>query len=172
MKKVIPLTVFLFFFAIQVFGQHDENREKYTVLGGFISSGSEFVFWSDNVYGGNFQLIYDVLKIDEGAVGLKASGTWADGFSGYYGGANLRMGSRLFGDLDLLLGYSSISNEKLLSTYPKVTNYSGGAFVGNIGFGYRFPNNPLLFRLALTTHFPFKNVGLNYGYNIQIGYRF
>lgn len=171
MKKIIKLSILLLF-AARVSGQYDENKEKFTVLGGFVSSGSEFVFWSDNVYGGNLQLGYDVLKIEEGSIGFKASGTWADGFNGYYGGANLRIGTRLFGDLDLLLGHSSISNEKLLSAYPEVTNYSGGAFVGNLGFGYRFPNNPLLFRLAITAHFPFQNAGINYGYNFQIGYRF
>ena len=77
-----------------------------------------------------------------------------------------------FGDLDLLLGYSSISNEKLLSTYPKVDKYSGGAFAGNVGLGYRFANNPLLIRFAITSHFPFQNVGINYGYSLQVGYRF
>ena len=171
MKKIIQLAVFLLF-AVQVFGQYDENKEKFTILGGVMTSGSEFIFQSDNVYGGNFQIIYDLLKIEEGSIGFKASGAWADGFSGYYGGTNLRIGSRLFGDLDLLLGYSSISNEKLLSTYPKVDKYSGGAFIGNLGFGYRFPDNPLLIRLVLTSHFPFQDAGINYGYNLQIGYRF
>ena len=171
MKKIIQLVVYLFF-TTQVFCQVDASKERFTALGGLISSGSEFVFWSDNVYGGNFQLVYDVLKIQEGAVALKASGVWASGYNGYYGGANLRIGSRFFGDIDLLLGHSSVSNEKLLSSYPKVDKYSGGAFIGNLGFGYRFPNNPLLVRLALTTHFPFQNEGINYGYNFQIGYRF
>ena len=171
MKKYIIGSILLLFTA-GVFGQYDENREKFTLLGGFISSGSEFVFWSDNVYGGNLQLVYDILKIGEGSIGLKASGAWAEGFGGYYGGASFRIGSRLFGDLDLLVGHSSISNEKLLSGYPGVNKYSGGAFAGNLGFGYRFPNNPFVVRLALTTHFPFKDVGINYGYNFQIGYRF
>ncbi len=170
MKKIIQLLLFMFF-TFQVFAQY-ENDEKLTMLGGFVSSGSEFVFWSDNVYGGNFQLVYDAKKIQEGAIALKAAGIWASGFSGYYAGPNFRVGSRFFGDLDLLLGYSSISNEKLLSTYPKVDKYSGGAFVGNIGFGYRFANNPLLIRFAITSHFPFQNVGINYGYSLQVGYRF
>ena len=171
MKKIIQLA-FMMLFAVHVFAQY-ENDEKLTILGGMTTSGSEFVFWKYNVYGGNFQLVYDVKKIQEGAIALKASGSWADGFSGYYAGPNFRIGSRFFGDVDLLFGYSSISNEKLLTSYPKIDKYSGGAFVGNLGFGYRFPNNPLLVRLAFLSHFPFqKNVAVNYGYNLQIGYRF
>ena len=170
MKIIVSFGVFMLL-ASSVFGQYEENKEKFTILGGLMSSGTEFVFWSDNVYGGNFQIIYDALKIQEGSIGIKASGVWAEGFSGYYGGPNLRIGSKLFLDFDAMFGYSSISNKKLLSTYPKTDHYSGGAFVGNIGFGYRFANNPLLVRFAITSHFPFQNVGINYGYNLQLGYR-
>lgn len=41
--------------------QYDDS-EKLSVLAGFVSTGSEFVFWTDNVYGGNLQLLYDVKK--------------------------------------------------------------------------------------------------------------
>lgn len=147
-----------------------DNSEKLSVLAGFVSTGSEFVFWTDNVYGGNLQLLYDVKKIHEGAIGLKASGSWASGFGGYFGGFNFRVGSRFFLDFDLLYGYSKVTNTKLLSNYnPK--EHSGGALVGNIGFGYRFENNPLFVRLAYGGHFPTGNGGLNTAFNIQLGFR-
>ncbi len=171
MKKFI-ITSLCLIYTSQVFGQFDENKEKFTLLAGITSTGSEFVIWSDNVYGGNVQFVYDFIKIEEGAIAFKGSFAWSDGFSGYYGGANLRIGTHLFGDIDLLLGYSSISNEKLLSGYKGVSEYNGGAFVGNIGFGYRFITNPLLIRFAINSHFPFNGSGFNYGYNLQIGYRF
>lgn len=164
------LSIVFVLFCFQVVNAQYDNSEKLSILGGFTSTGSEFVFWSDNVYGGNFQILYDVKKIQEGAIGLKASGAWAEGFGGYYGGLNFRIGSRFFGDLDLMYGYSNISNEKLLSSYtPK--EHSGGAFVGDIGIGYRFANNPLFVRLAYIGHFPTGNSGLNTAINIQLGYR-
>ena len=94
MKKII--TFLFFILALAVTAQYD-NSEKLTLLGGFTSTGSEFVFWQDNVYGGNVQLIYDVKKIEEGAIGLKAASAFSSGYSGYYGGLNLRVGSRFFG---------------------------------------------------------------------------
>jgi len=63
------------------------------------------------VYGGNLQLIYDFKKIEEGAIGLKGSAALSDGYNGFYGGLNGRIGSRFFGDMDVLFGYSSIKNE-------------------------------------------------------------
>ena len=171
MKKNL-IVVFYLIFASQTFAQFDENKEKFTLLGGITSTGSEFVIWSDNVYGGNVQFVYDFMKIEEGAIAFKGSFAWSDGFSGYYGGLNLRMGTHLFGDIDLLFGHSTISNEKLLSSYKDRSKYNGGAFVGNIGFGYRFIDNPLLIRFAINSHFPFNDNGLNYGYNLQLGYRF
>ena len=146
-----------------------DNSEKFSVIGGFTSTGSEFAFWSDNVYGGNVQLLFDVFKLGEGAIGIKASGAWSDGFSGYYGGLNLRIGSRFFGDLDLLFGYSSVKNEKLLESYQS-DEFSGGAFVGTLGIGYRF-KNPLFLRLAFAGHFPFNDNGLNTGLMLQLGFR-
>lgn len=35
------------------------------------------------MYGGNLQLVYDLKKIHEGAIGVKASGSWASGFGGH-----------------------------------------------------------------------------------------
>jgi len=167
MKK-ISFTVVLLFFVLLADAQYD-NSEKMSLLVGFTTTGSEFVFWNDNVYGGNLQIVYDVKKIEEGAIAIKASGSWAEGFQGYYGGMNFRIGSRFFGDLDLLFGYSSVTNEKLLSGYD-TDNYSGGAFIGGLGIGYRF-KNPLFIRLAYAGHFPFKSKGLNSGFNFQLGYR-
>lgn len=69
------------------------------MLAGIISTGSEFVFWSDNVYGGNLQINYDIKKIQEGAIGLKASTALSDGYQGYYGGMNARISSRFFGEV-------------------------------------------------------------------------
>ena len=116
MKKIIQLAFFLLL-TVHAYGQYDENKEKITIISGFLSTGSKFVFSSDNVYGGNFQVVYDVLKIEEGSIGLKASGAWADGFSGYYGGANLRIESRFFGDLDLLFGHS----QSVIKNYYRLT---------------------------------------------------
>ena len=115
MKRIF-IVLFLVVSNLVAQAQYD-NSEKLSVLAGFISTGSEYIFWSDNVYGGNVQLIYDVKKIHEGAIGLKASTGFSKGFQGYYGGGNFRIGSRFFGDMDLLFGYSSINNEKLLSSY-------------------------------------------------------
>lgn len=169
--KNLYIVLFLIVSNIAAHAQYD-NSEKLSVLAGFISTGSEFIFWSDNVYGGNAQLIYDVKKIHEGAIGLKASAGFSNGFQGYYGGANFRVGSRFFADMDLLFGYSSVNNEKLLSTYgANVSEYTGGAFVGNFGFGFRFANNPLFIRFAFGSHFPLGHTGLNTSYNFQLGYR-
>ena len=170
MKKI---SVFLTLLVIGLISnaQYD-NSEKLSVLAGFVSTGSEFVFWSDNVYGGNLQLLYDVKKIHEGAIGIKASTALANGHQGYYGGPNFRIGSRFFGDIDLLFGYSSINNEKLLSNYgANVSEYKGAAFVGNIGFGYRFAENPLFVRLAYGGHFPIGHMGLNTAFTFQLGFR-
>ena len=170
MKKIITVSILLFS-SILTFAQYD-NSEKFTILAGFVSTGSEFIIFSDNTYGGNFQLVYDIKKIQEGAIALKASTTLSDGFQGYYGGANFRIGSRFFGDIDLLFGYSSITNESLLSSYGAgIDNYSGSAFVGNIGIGYRFANNPLLLRLVWGGHFPINHMGLNTTFSFQLGFR-
>jgi hypothetical protein len=66
--KTIFSTLILAFAVHSLIAQYD-NSEKFTILGGFTATGSEFVFYSDNVYGGNVQLVYDVLKIQEGANG-------------------------------------------------------------------------------------------------------
>lgn len=170
MKKIFTLLLFILMSFVSK-AQYD-NSEKLSILAGFVSTGSEYMFWSDNVYGGNFQINYDVKKIHEGAIALKASTTLASGFQGYYGGFNGRVGSRFFGDIDLLFGYSSISNIKLLGSYgAHASEYSGGAFVGNIGLGYRFANNPLFIRFAFGSHFALGQTGLNTSYNFQLGYR-
>ena len=169
MNKAIFTAMILVFTFQSLIAQYD-NTEKLSILGGFTATGSEFVFYTDNVYGGNLQLVYDVLKIQEGAIGIKASGAWSDGYSGYYGGLNFRVGSRFFGDTDVLYGYSSISNPKLLGSYiPK--EHDGGAFIWNIGIGFRFPSNPFLLRMAFIGHFPIGNKGLNSAFNLQVGYR-
>ena len=167
MKK-ITITLALASFCYLAVAQYD-NSEKISVLVGFTSTGSEFVFWSDNVYGGNLQLVYDFKKIEEGAIGLKGSAALSDGYNGFYGGLNGRIGSRFFGDMDVLVGYSSIKNEKLLSSY-NTNKYSGGAFVWDIGIGYRFIN-PLFVRLAFAAHTPINHTGLNTAYIVQLGYR-
>jgi hypothetical protein len=80
------------------------------------------------------------------------------------------MGSRFFGDVDLLFGYSTIDNEKLLSAY-NTDQYKGGAFIGGLGLGYRFAATPLFVRMAFSGHFPFNAQGLNSGFMLQLGYR-
>lgn len=168
MRFLFTFVPLLFCFHL-VNAQYD-NSEKLSILGGFTSTGSEFVFWTDNVYGGNLQLVYDIKKIHEGAIGVKASGSWASGFGGYFGGLNFRVGSRFFADFDVLFGYSNITNEELLSSYtPK--EHSGAALVSNIGIGFRLAESPLFFRLAFGGHFPSGNPGLNTGFNFQLGYR-
>ena len=170
MRKIIIIISFMFSSLLSV-AQYD-NSEKLSILAGFISTGSEFIFWSDNVYGGNLQVNYDVKKIDEGAIALKVSTALSNGYQGYYGGLNFRMGSRFFGDVDLLFGHSSITNEKLLSTYGTgINEFSGGAFIGNIGIGFRFANNPLFVRMAYGGHFPMNHMGLNNAFSFQLGYR-
>lgn len=169
MRLLFSLMLLVFSFQL-VYAQYD-NSEKLSILGGFTSTGSEFLFWSDNVYGGNLQLLYDIKKIHEGAIGVKAAGSWASGFGGYFGGLNFRVGSRFFADLDVLFGYSKITNEDLLSSYiPK--EHSGTALVSNLGIGFRLAESPLFFRLAYGGHFPSGNSGLNTGFNLQLGYRF
>ncbi|MCF6357297.1 MAG: hypothetical protein L3J54_05765 [Draconibacterium sp.] len=167
----ISIVLILIYSSLQSFSQYD-NSEKLSVLAGFTSTGSEFVFWSDNVYGGSFQLIYDVKKIEEGAIGLKVSTALSNGYQGYYGGPNFRIGSRFFADVDLLFGYSSIDNEKLLENYgANVSKFNGGAFVGNIGIGYRFANNPLFVRFSYGAHSPLSQSGLNTAFSMQLGFR-
>ena len=170
MKK-ITITLALITICHLAMAQYD-NSEKISILAGFTSTGSEFVFWSDNVYGGNLQLVYDIKKIEEGAIGLKGSAAISDGYNGFYGGFNGRIGSRFFGDMNALFGYSSITNEKLLSNYGAgVNKYSGGAFVGDIGIGFRFASNPLFVRMAFAGHLPINHTGLNSAYILQLGYR-
>lgn len=168
MKK-ITITLALITFCHLAMAQYD-NSEKISILAGFTSTGSEFVFWSDNVYGGNLQLVYDVKKIEEGAIGLKGSAALSEGYSGFYGGLNGRIGSRFFGDMDALFGYSSIENEKLLTSYG-TNQYSGAAFVWDMGIGFRFASNPLFVRMAFAAHVPIGHTGLNTAYIIQLGYR-
>lgn len=166
-------TTTLLFISLCTFllAQYD-NSEKLSLLAGFTSTGSEFVFWSDNVYGGNLQLIYDVKKIEEGAIGLKGSAALSEGYNGFYGGLNGRIGSRFFGDMNALFGYSSITNEKLLSNYgADVDKYSGAAFVGDLGIGFRFASNPLFVRMAFAAHVPIGHTGLNTAFVLQLGYR-
>lgn len=169
MKYLIFTLLFSSFLTIAN-AQYD-NSEKLSILGGFTSTGSEFVFWDDNVYGGNLSFVYDVKKIHEGAIGIKGTGAWSSGYSGYYGGLNFRVGSRFFLDMDALYGHSSISNDKLLPSYTVDDEYKGGAFVGNIGIGYRFPDNPFFVRLAYIGHFATSNQGINTAFNLQLGYR-
>ncbi len=54
MKKTL-VTIFLISSSLLSFAQYD-NSEKLSVLVGFVSSGSEFVFWSDNVTGATSNL--------------------------------------------------------------------------------------------------------------------
>lgn len=169
--KRISIALFLFGLVSLSNAQYD-NSEKMSVLAGFVSTGSEFVFWSDNVYGGSLQLNYDVKKIEEGAIALKASTALSGGYQGYYGGANFRVGSRFFGDMDALFGYSSITDSKLLDNYGVgVAEYKGTAFVCNIGIGYRFADNPLFIRFAYGGHFPINQTGLNTDFSLQLGFR-
>ena len=86
---------------------------------------------------------------------------------------NLRIDDLFFVDFDALIGYSNITNPKLLQTYDRGTmEYSDLAMVFGVGVGYRFPGNPLLIRLAYGLHSPLNNGGLNGALNIQLGVRF
>lgn len=156
-----------------LFGQSE--KKEITILGGFASTGSEFIFWDDNTYGGNVQLIYELVKFggDFSALGFKASGMFADGMTGGYGGLNIRIDEPFFIDFDALLGYSSITNPDLLASYDRgTTEYKDMAFATSIGVGYRFPNSPLLLRIAYAIHIPFNSSGFNGALNFQLGVRF
>lgn len=173
MRKLKTLIIALLCIVTTLFGQ--QEKREITVLGGFATTGSEFIFWEDNTYGGNVQVIYELTKFAAGfsAVGFKASGMFADGMTGGYGGLNIRIDEPFFFDLDALLGYSSISNADLLSSYSKgITEFKDMAFVTNLGVGYRFPESPLLLRLAYGIHLPFNSNGFNGSLNFQLGYRF
>ncbi len=151
------------------------NEKDLILLVGFNTTGSEFVFWDDNTYGGNVQVIKELVKFGGGfsAIGFKASGLFADGMLGGYGGLNFRVDEPFFFDFDALIGYSSVTNPNLLKSYDfKTTEYNGMAFVSSLGIGYRLQNSPLLFRLAYSLHLPFGNNGLNTGLNFQLGYIF
>ena len=114
MRKLKTLIIALLCIVTTLFGQ--QEKREITILGGFATTGSEFIFWEDNTYGGNVQVIYELTKFAAGfsAVGFKASGMFADGMTGGYGGLNIRIDEPFFFDLDALLGYSSISNPDLL----------------------------------------------------------
>ena len=173
MRKLSAFTIALLVSCIALFGQ--QEKKEITVIAGFASTGSEFIFWSENTYGGNVQVIYELTKFGAGfsALGFKASGMFADGMTGGYGGLNLRVDEPFFVDLDALLGYSSITNSDLLSSYDKgLSEYKNMAFVTSLGLGYRFPTSPLLLRLAYTVHVPFSSSGFNGALNFQLGYRF
>jgi hypothetical protein len=173
MRKLSTLTTALLVSCTALFGQ--QEKREITVLAGFAATGSEFIFWSDNTYGGNVQVIYELTKFGAGfsALGFKASGMFADGMTGGYGGLNLRVDEPFFVDLDVLLGYSSITNADLLSSYDEgLTEYKNMAFVTSLGLGYRFPESPLLLRIAYGIHLPFHSIGFNGALNFQLGYRF
>ena len=167
------LAIVTLFFTTSSRAGSDKN--DLMILGGFNTTGSEFIFWNDNTYGGNVQLIKELVEIFGGSstIGFKGSGLFADGMTGGYGGLNLRIDEPFFLDLDALVGYSSITNADLLKSYNfGTTEYQGMAFVTSLGMGYRFQNNPWLLRIAYTTHIPLANTGLNTGPNFQLGYRF
>jgi len=173
MRKLKTLIIALLCIVTTLFGQ--QEKREITILGGFATTGSEFIFWEDNTYGGNVQVIYELTKFAAGfsAVGFKASGMFADGMTGGYGGLNIRIDEPFFFDLDALLGYSSISNPDLLLSYDKgVTEFNNMAFVTSLGAGYRFPDSPLLVRLAYAIHVPFNSRGFNGALNFQLGLRF
>ncbi len=173
MNKSVRVTLCIL--LLSSFHSFAQSGKEKTILIGFNSTGSEFIFWEDNTYGGNVQFIYEITKFggDFSAIGFKASGIFANGFTGGYGGINLRIDEPFFIDLDALIGYSGISNTDLLKSYERgTTEYSGMAFVSSIGVGYRIPESPLLFRLAYGIHIPFTGSGLNGALNLQLGFRF
>ena len=124
---------------------------------------------------GNLQVIYEITKFASGfsALGFKASGMFANGMTGGYGGLNLRVDEPIFVDLDALIGYSAITNPDLLSSYDKgLSEYKNMAFATSLGVGYRFAESPLILRLAYSIHLPFNSIGFNGALNFQLGYRF
>jgi hypothetical protein len=52
-----------------------------------------------------------------------------------------------------------------------VSEYKGAAFVSNIGFGYRFAENPFFVRLAYRGLFQIDPMGLNIAFTFQLGFR-
>ena len=173
MKKLAAALFILF--SIQTASLFAQDEKGIVLQIGFNTTGSEFVFWEDNTYGGNIQMIYEVVRFagDASALGIKASGLFADGMTGGYAGINLRVDELFFVDFDAMLGYSSIDNPNLLQSYDIGTiEYKDLAGIFGIGIGYRFQENPLHVRLAYALHLPLSNNGLNTGLNIQLGYRF
>ena len=72
----------IYFFVNVVTAQEASDEKKLVVLGGVTVTGSEFVFWEDNVVGGNLQLVYELKRFSAAAIGVKVAGGFSDGFSG------------------------------------------------------------------------------------------
>jgi len=172
MKKLYVLTFSLFVLSMAKAQSDDKNA----LLIGFNSTGSEFVFWESNTYGLNVQYLREIAELGGGfsSLSLKGAGIFADGFTGGYGGLNIRVDEPFFVDMDVLFGYSNITNAELLKTYERnTTEYKDLAFITSLGVGYRFPSNPLILRLAYGVHWPISSSsGFNGALNLQLGVKF
>ena len=168
MKKI--LIAFLLG-TVFTYSQYD-NSEKFTVYAGVITNGPDEYDFSDVVYGFGVHAVYDALKMHEGALGVKASAGFGDGFNAYYLGPNIRFGSRFFLDMDVLFGYKEITNPKLLTTFPGRTEYKGTAILWDVGFGYRFADMPLVLRGVMGISFATGYDGVSPVFGLHAGYRF
>lgn len=174
MRTLLKLTfVLIWILPLATSAQSDE---KNAVMIGFNSTGSEFVFWESNTYGFNVQYMRELVELGSGfsSLSFKASGLFANGMTGGYGGLNIRVDEPFFFDLDALFGYSSIKNAELLKTYDRnISEYNDLAIITGLGVGYRFPDNPLILRLAYAVHWALSdNSGFNGGLNLQLGFKF
>ena len=168
MKKFLTLIVLL---VNLTYGQYD-NSEKFTLYAGVITNGPDEYDFSDSVYGFGVHGVYDALKMHEGALGVKVSAGFGDGFNAYYLGPNIRFGSRFFLDMDVLFGYKEITNPKLLTTFPDRDSYKGSAILWDVGFGYRFEDIPLVLRGVMGISFATGYHGASPIFGLHAGYRF
>ena len=169
MKNIIILG---FVFCSSLINAQFDNSEKFTLMLGTITNGPDDYEFDETVFGFSIQGIYDVVKMHEGAIGIKASAGFGDGFNGYFGGVNARIGARFFLDMDLLFGYKEITNPKLITTYPGLKEYKGNAVLWDLGFGYRFDNSPLVLRGGIGASFATGYAGVSPVFGVQLGYRF
>jgi hypothetical protein len=171
MKQILLM---FFLGTLYSVAQYD-NSEKFTFYAGVVTNGPDEYDFSDSVYGLSVHCVYDALKMHEGALGVKVSSGFGDGFKAYYLGPNIRFGSRFFLDMDLLFGYKEITNLKLLKTYPSFpsrTEYKGTAFLWDVGFGFRFSDIPLVLRGVIGASFATGYDGVSAVFGLHAGYRF
>lgn len=147
---------------------------------GFISTGSEFVIDNDNTYGLNIQYGRDFKYYKGGRVvfGGKASFSNMQGVINSKAGLTVRTQKKLFFDMDLMLGFTSIQNKSILddlnTLYPD-KKHNAPIMNAAIGVGYRFPYSRWLMHTSYMVNTIINNQHFGKfrgGFLIQFGYRF